>query len=146
MKVEVRYQSRGGNTRAVAEEISDVMETQAESIEVPLMGYTDILFIGGGVYGWGSDKALKKYLQALNRQQVGIIVAFSTSGGITATIKKIRECAVKADIPVYEEDFCLRMMLQGHSALGLEGGHLKPMQIEEICEFAWKAKADLGIS
>lgn len=47
MTIEVRYQSRGGNTKAVAEIIADVAKTRAKSITEPLQTYTDILFVGG---------------------------------------------------------------------------------------------------
>ncbi len=51
MKTAVRYYSRTGNTKVIAEAIAPVAGCQAESIEVPLEGVTDILFLGGRFTG-----------------------------------------------------------------------------------------------
>ncbi len=136
MDIEVRYQSRGGNTKAVAEIIAKTIGVVAKSIDEPLPKYTDILFIGGGVYKWDADDMLIEYLKHLDRERVGAVVAFSTTGAMAVTIKRIKEYTKKAGIKVFDKSLCLKVMLQGHSALGREGGHLKDQQIKEVENFA----------
>ncbi len=144
MTIEVRYQSRGGNTRAVAEIIADIANVTAEPIDVPLPGRTDILFLGGGVYMWDADRALLEYLQNLDAGQIGMIVPFSTTGMMTTCIKRIRSGAEKAGIRVSGKDLCLKIMMQGHAMLHRPGGNLKEDQIQEVQEFAKSVLAEAG--
>lgn len=135
MNIAVRYQSRNGNTRAAAETIANIANVEAKSIDTPLRGHIDILFVGGGVYMWDADKELINFLENLDKKQIGQIAAFSTTGTMTATIKRICEYADKRSIPVNENKLCLKMLIQGHSAFGLQGGKLKEQQIEKIRKF-----------
>ena len=80
MKTAVRYYSRTGNTKVIAEAIAPVAGCQAESIEVPLEGVTDILFLGGALY-WGKiPRTLKEYIKSLSPQQVKYVAVFTTAG------------------------------------------------------------------
>ena len=138
MKVAVRYQSRGGNTKAVAEVIAEILGVTAESIDKPVEEKVDILFVGGGVYMWDMDKSLKQYMESLEPEQVGEIAGFSTTGMMDNTLKRIREYGEKKGIPVSNEQLLLVMLLKGHSALGLTGGKLSDKQKEQIKEFVEK--------
>ena len=135
MKIAVRYQSRGGNTRAVAEVIAECLGLKAEPIEIQLAEKVDLLFLGGGVYKWDADPQLIKYLQGIDTTKIDQIVAFSTTGGMKKAIMRITEYSQKAGISVNKNQLCLKVMLQGHSALGREGGHLTDSQITIIKQF-----------
>ena len=135
MKVAVRYQSRGGNTRAVAEEIAKLLGVTAESIDKPIDKKVDILFLGGGVYMWDMDQSLKKYIENLEPEQIGQMVGFTTTGAMDVTLKRIREYGEKKGIPVSDKQLLLVMLLKGHSALGLTGGKLSDKQKKQIEEF-----------
>ena len=137
MNIAVKYQSRNGNTCAVAETIAYIADVEAKSIDEPLRGHIDILFIGG-VYMWDANKELIDFLENLNKKQIEQIAAFSTTGTMTTTIKRICEYADKMGIPVNENKLCIKMLIQGHSSLGLQGGKLKAPQIEKIRKFTEK--------
>ena len=139
MKIAVRYQSRGGNTRAVAEIIAQTLDVEAAPISTPLTKMVDLLFIGGGVYKWDADPELKTYLQTLSAKQVGKIAAFSTTGGMTVAIKRISEAAKAKGIPLCEHTLCMKLLLQGHAGIGREGGHLTEKQKTEAQAFAQAA-------
>lgn len=124
MKAAVRFQSRGGNTKAVAEIIAKKVGVNAEKVEVPLDEYVDILFVGGGVYMGKMDESLYHFLVNLNVNKIGKIVCFSTTGSMNVTLKRIEEIAVKKGITVDENKLLIRMLLRGHSSLGLVGGKL----------------------
>ena len=111
MKIAVRYQSRGGNTRAVAEVIAKTLGVEAAPISTPLPEKVDLLFIGGGVYKWDADPELKTYLQTLDAKQIGKIAAFSTTGGMTVAIKRISEAAKTKGIPLCEHTLCMKLLL-----------------------------------
>jgi flavodoxin len=135
MKIEVQYQSRGGNTRAVAEIIAARLGIEAKAIDKPLDNYVDILFLGGGVYKWDVDSQFKEYLERLESKKIGQIVAFSTTGIMKTAINRITEYANKVGIRINKKHLCLRMMLQGHTMLGRKGGNLNDKQIEKIKVF-----------
>ena len=141
MKIAVRYQSRGGNIRAVAEVIAKTLGVKAEPISTPLTEKVDLLFIGGGVYKWDADPELKTYLQTLNAKQISKIATFSTTGGMTVAIKRISEAAKAKGIPLCEHTLCMKLLLQGHAGIGREGGHLTEKHEAEAQAFA-KAAAN----
>lgn len=142
MNIAVRYQSRNGNTRGAAEIIAKELGIEAKPISEPLDGFTDILFVGGGVYMWDADKSLIEFLEKLSPQQVGQIAAFSTTGMMDSTVKRICECAKEGDIAVNSNTLCLKMYAHGHSALGMKGGNLTPKQKERIVDFTRSVVGD----
>ena len=65
MSVAVRYYSRSGNTKLLAEAIAKGANVKATSVDTPeskIEEKVDILFIGGALYAYGLDKNLKEYL------------------------------------------------------------------------------------
>ena len=145
MNISVRYQSRGGNTRAVAEVIAQTLGVNAEPLAYSLSEYTDVLFLGGGVYKWDADPELKAFLEKMQPSQIGQIVAFSTAGGMKITLKRIVEAAKKAGIPVYPNQLYMPLLLQGHTGIGREGGHLTPDQEQTVSAFTLKVASDLNL-
>jgi flavodoxin len=135
MKFAVRYQSRGGNTRAVAEIIAGIVGVKEETIDIPLDETIDILFIGGGVYGGRIDKKLKDYIENMYSEKIGEIIPFGTSIRKPIVINEITEYAVKKGIKVDERKLHVQMRLKGFGMLGLKGGKLNDKQIGQIKEF-----------
>ena len=119
-KIAVRYQSRGGNTKAVAEVIAKAVGVEAQTIDVPVTEPVDLLFIGGGVYAWDIDKALKAYLQNLTPETVQSVAAFSTAGGMNGT-DKITAIVREKGISVCEETLPVKVLLRNHASLGGKG-------------------------
>lgn len=145
MKIAVRYQSRGGNTKAVAEIISKEFQVQALSVDNPINDYTDILFLGGGVYEWKMDTSLHDFIEHLPEEKIGQIICFSTTGLMDSTLKQIRQAAVSKGIAVNENELLVKMMLRGHSWLGLAGGNLTETQREMVVEFVKKVRTELKL-
>ena len=135
MKFAIRNQSRGGNTKAVAENLAEAFDAEALTIKSPIQEYTEILFLGGGVYGGKMDNSLQNFIMQLSPDKVGKIVAFSTSGSMDSTLKQIRKEAERKGIEVSEQKLLIRMFLRGHSALGLKGGKLSEKQQQKIHDF-----------
>lgn len=82
MKCAVRYCSRSGNTRFLAEAIADelgVEAVSADSSDATISGHIDVLFIGGALYAYGLDKKLVSYIRTLDGDMVGRAVLFSTT-------------------------------------------------------------------
>lgn len=135
MKIAVRYQSRGGNTKAVAEIIASSTGVKAESVDATINEYVDVLFVGGGVYMGRLDKSLSDFLSKLNSDNVGQIVCFSTTGSMNSTLKQIEAISIQKGISVHENKLLIKMLLRGHSSLGLTGGKLTDKQEEKVLQF-----------
>ncbi len=82
MTVAVRYYSRSGKTKAVADTIARAAGVEAISTDAPdatLADRADVLFVGGALYAYGLDRNLSSYLGTLDASKVGKAVLFSTS-------------------------------------------------------------------
>lgn len=78
MTVEVRYVSRAGSTKKVADAIAAQLQTVAKEVHTPLAASTDILFLGSGIYAGGADKALQTFISNLTPSMVKKVVVFTT--------------------------------------------------------------------
>ncbi|MCR5255214.1 MAG: flavodoxin [Acetatifactor sp.] len=108
MNVAVRYLSRSGNTKVLADKIAEVAGVQAVSIEAADAAITepvDVLFVGGALYAYGIDKKLEDYLKSLNKENVKKAVVFSTSWISKHSIDLMKKALKEAGIPVEEEAF-----------------------------------------
>lgn len=143
MKYAVRYASRGGNTRAVADEIAKKIDVKAERISEPLEEEVEVLFLGAGVWFASVTKDMKEYLAALDSGKIKQIVAFSTSGHLESAIKKITAAAKDKGIKVNEEFFDLHLNMQGMTFFAPAGGDLTKEQIDEVDAFVDKVLAKL---
>ena len=82
MKAQVRYYSRSGNTKILAEAIAKGVNTKAISIDdsnALINDKTDVLFIGGALYAYGLDNKIKEYISNLDSRNIKKAVVFSTS-------------------------------------------------------------------
>lgn len=108
MNVEVRYFSRSGNTKALAEAIAKGVNAQAISVDqkgASIDQKVDCLFVGGALYAYGLDKNLKSFLANLNPDNVDKAVVFSTSWISKHSIDLIKKALVEKGIKVEEEYF-----------------------------------------
>lgn len=111
MSVAVRYYSRSGNTKAVAEAIAEAAGTIAVSVDArdaELREPVDVLFIGGALYAYGIDRNLKEYLKTLKKEDAKKAVVFSTSWISRHSIDLIRKGLSEAGIPVETESFYVK--------------------------------------
>lgn len=111
MSAAVRYYSRSGNTKAVAEAIASAAGVKAISVDQSDAGIkepVDVLFVGGALYAYGLDSNLKAYLKSLKKTDAGKAVVFSTSWISKHSIDLIKKGLGDAGIPVEEEVFYVK--------------------------------------
>ena len=63
MKVAVRYYTKTGNTKRLAEAVAEAVGTQALPISVPISEPVDILFLGNSYYAFSIDPEVRKFVQ-----------------------------------------------------------------------------------
>ena len=111
MNVAVRYYSRSGNTKALAEAMARAAGVPAISVdasEAKLDEPVDVLFIGGALYAYGRDSHLKEYLKTLKREDARKAVIFSTSWISKHSLDLLRKGLEEAGIPVEAETFYVK--------------------------------------
>lgn len=104
MKVEIRYYSRGGNTKKLADAISKSINIEAKSVDEPLTEDVDILFLGCSVYAYGVDDKIKNFIKNIN-VKVGTVVNFSTAAVIKSTYKQVKKLLDEKNINLAKEEF-----------------------------------------
>lgn len=111
MNIAVRYYSRSGNTKVIAEAIAEAAGVNAVSVdaaEAPIDGKADILFIGGALYAYGLDGHLKEYLSSVTKESVGKAVVFSTSWLSKHALDLIGAALKEKGIPVEKDTFYVK--------------------------------------
>lgn len=107
MSVAIRYYTKSGNTKKLAEAIADAVGVQALTVDTPLDEKVDILFLGSSVYAAGVDEAVKRFLVD-NKDKIGCIVNFSTAALLESTYKQVKKLANQNGIAISEEEFHCR--------------------------------------
>ena len=107
MKVAVRYYTRGGNTKKLADAIAKAAGVDAETTSVPLSEDVDVLFLGSSVYANGVDKEVKEFVRGIH-VKVGKVVNFSTAALVKSTYKQVAKLLEEKQIPFAREEFYCR--------------------------------------
>ena len=107
MTVAVRYYTRGGNTKKVADAIADALGLTAEDVSVPLATRTDLVFLGSSYYAFDVDPAVKDFIME-NKDNIGKIVCFGTSAMMKSMVKPVTKAAKAAGVAVEARDFHCR--------------------------------------
>ena len=112
MKTAVRYFSKLGNTKKIAEAIAQGAGVKAVSIadEPKLPEYVDILFLGGAPYANIMAPELREYAESLKAEQVGRVILFTTSNWSRRTVLALRKLLVNNGIKVDKEYFYAHML------------------------------------
>ncbi|CAM3287939.1 flavoprotein [Lactiplantibacillus plajomi] len=135
MTVAIRYQTRNGNTQAFANQIAEVADVPAESVDTPVTE-ADLLFFGGGTYFMRPDSSASDFMKSLDPEKIKKIALFTTSGGPEmVSDKALTKIAEKKGIPIVGH-FHQVMGGKGMKIIGSRGGKLKPEQIELVKKFA----------
>ena len=107
MKVAIRYYTRGGNTKKLADAISEAIGVEAKTTSEPLTEDVDILFLGSSVYAYGVDDEVKKFIGGID-VKVGKVVNFSTAALIKSTYKQVAKLLAEKNIPFAKEEFACK--------------------------------------
>lgn len=108
MNIAIRYYSRSGNTKKLAEGIAQVAGVPAETVERPLEGEVDVLFLGSAVYAAGVDEKVQAFIQGLDPAKVKKVVNFSTAALLPSTYGQVSKLCVERGIPIDAREFHCR--------------------------------------
>lgn len=105
MKIAVRYYTKTGNTKRLAEAVAAAVGAQALPIGCPVDEPADILFLGNSYYAFTIDPEVRKFIASLDKSNVGRIVNFGSAAMLNSTYKKVKAEAAKVGIPVDAREF-----------------------------------------
>ena len=105
MKIAVRYYTKTGNTKRLAEAVAEAVGAEALPISTPITEPVDILFLGNSYYAFSIDPEVRDFVKSLNKDMVGRIVNFGSAAMLNSTYKKVKAEADKVGISMDEREF-----------------------------------------
>lgn len=122
MKIAIRYFTRTGNTKKLAEAIGAVAGVPAEMLDVPVEENVDILFLGSSVYAAGVDEKVKEFIDSMDPTRIKKVINFSTAALLPSTYAQVSKRLAARGIPIDSREFHCRgsfmMTHKGHPDAG----------------------------
>ena len=113
MTYAVRYYTKTGNTKRLAQAIADTLGVEALPISVPVTEAVDVLFLGNSYYAFTIDPEVRVFVRSLDKSKVGRLVNFGSAAMLNSTYKKVKAEADKVGIPMDEREFHCRGEFKG---------------------------------
>lgn len=133
MKVAVRYYTKSGNTKRLAEAVAKAVGAEALPISTPVTEAVDILFLGNSYYAFSIDPEVRDFVRSLDRSKVGKIVNFGSAAMLNSTWKKVKAEADKVGIAMDEREFHCKGEFKG-----MHKGRPNEADLKAAAEFAAK--------
>ena len=113
MTYAVRYYTKTGNTKRLAEAVAGALGVEALPISEPVKEPVDILFLGNSYYAFSIDPEVRSFVQSLDKNKVGKLVNFGSAAMLNSTYKKVKAEADKVGIPMDAREFHCRGEFKG---------------------------------
>ena len=108
MKIAIRYHSRTGNTKKLADAIGSAVNVRAETTDIPLSEPIDILFLCSAVYAAGVDNKIKDFISSLDASKVKNVVNISTAAILPSTYSQVAKLLEAKRIHLDSREFHCR--------------------------------------
>ena len=131
MNIAVRYYTKTGNTKRLAEAVANAVGVEALPISEPVAEPVDILFLGNSYYAFSIDPEVREFVASLEKEKVGKIVNFGSAAMLNSTFKKVKAEADKIGIPMDEREFHCKGEFKG-----LHKGRPNEDDLSAAAEFA----------
>lgn len=135
MTFAVRYYTKTGNTKRLAEAIANELGVEALPITEPVTEPVDVLFLGNSYYAFSIDPEVRVFVTSLDKNKVGKIVNFGSAAMLNSTYKKVKAEADKVGIVMDDREFHCKGEFKG-----LHKGRPNEMDIKAAVEFAREYK------
>ena len=133
MTYAVRYYTKTGNTKRLAEAVAKAVGVEALPISTPVEDAVDILFLGNSYYAFSIDPEVRRFIKGLDKNKVGRIVNFGSAAMLNSTYKKVKAEADKVGVPMDEREFHCKGEFKG-----LHKGKPDEADLKAAAEFAGK--------
>ena len=135
MTYAVRFYTKTGNTKRLAEAIAKELGVEALPISSPVEEKVDILFLGNSYYAFPIDPEVRAFVRSLDREKVGKIVNFGSAAMLNSTYRKVKAEADRVGIPMMEKEFHCKGEFKG-----LHKGRPNEADLRAAAEFAKSIK------
>ena len=135
MTYAVRYYTKTGNTKKLAEAIAKELGVEALPISEPVNEKVDLLFLGNSYYAFNIDPEVRAFVASLDKAKIGKIVNFGSAAMLNSTYKKVKTEADKVGIPMDEKEFHCKGEFKG-----LRKGRPNEEDIQAAVQFARQYK------
>jgi flavodoxin len=135
MTFAVRYYTKTGNTKRLAEAVAKALGVEALPISAPVEDKVDYLFLGNSYYAFNIDPEVKSFIGSLDKNKVGKIVNFGSAAMLNSTYKKVKAEADKVGIPMLDKEFHCKGEFKG-----IHKGRPNDDDIKEAVKFAKSIK------
>ncbi|MCR5421931.1 MAG: flavodoxin [Lachnospiraceae bacterium] len=135
MTFAVRYYTKTGNTKRLAEAMAKELGVEALPISEPVTEAVDILFLGNSYYAFNIDPEVRNFVASLNKDKVGKIVNFGSAAMLNSTYKKVKAEADKVGIAMDEKEFHCKGEFKG-----IHKGRPNESDIKDAVAFARQYK------
>lgn len=127
----IRYYSKFGHSKLMAEAIEDIVGAKAAPVSDPLGEPVDMLFLGAGVFLGKVNSAVFDFIGSLTPEKVKCVVLFGSSAIIDSPVPQMLKALKARGIQVCDKSFtCKGSMGPIHS------GHPDAKDIEGFRSFA----------
>ena len=131
MKIAIRYDSKTGNTKKLAEAIGQALGVPALTVDQPLSEHADLLFLGSSVYAAGASAEVKQFIANMEPGQADRVACFSTAALLPSTYGQVSRLLRKRGIPVDSREFHCRGQFQR-----MHRGRPDGADLEHVRQFA----------
>lgn len=135
MTYAVRYYTKTGNSKKLADALAGELGVEAKPISDPITERVDLLFLGNSYYAFNIDPEVRDFVASLDKDKVGKIVNFGSAAMMNSTIKKVRAEADKVGIPVDSKEFHCKGEFKG-----LHKGRPNEDDLKAVAAFARQYK------
>lgn len=111
MNIAIRYQSRGGHVREMAEIIAKGVGVEPISIDdprAPLTKHVDLLFIGGALYKFALDPSMEEFIKNLPEGIASKAIVFGSSWFTHRPVLLLKERLVERGIDIHPSAMWMR--------------------------------------
>lgn len=130
MTTAIRYFSKFGHTKQMADVVGKVTGAKPETTDVPVNQPVDVLYLGSGVMLGKISSDMTKFIKSLTPDKVKCVVCFGSCAIIKSPVPQMRSLLEVQGITVSEKEFTCK------GSMGpLHAGHPNQQDLENLCKF-----------
>lgn len=130
MSTAIRFYSKFGHSKRMAEAIEDLVGAKAATVDTPVAEPVDTLYLGAGVFLGKVNGAVLDFIATLTPDKVGRVVCFGSSAIIASPVPQMRKALEARGIKVSDAEFSCK------GSMGpVYSGHPDEGDIEDFRQF-----------
>ena len=126
----IRYYSKFGHSKQMAQAIEEIVGAKAATVEEPLTEPVDTLYLGAGVFLGKVNSSVIDFINTLTPEVVREVVLFGSCAIIDSPVPQMRKALENKGIKVSDRSFTCK------GSMGpIHKGHPDDADIDGFCKF-----------